>query len=536
MFHKSFRPLFPALPWLLLVLAGAFLLSTPMADPDLWWHLAAGRDLWESGRFPWTDRLCSDTAGRSWTDLHWGFQAILWLFWKAWGPVGAVALRALGLMMAFVVAVRRRKLSMTGAILALWALWIVREAVDLRPLVLSLPLLALQWRLLERWLARPSRSATVALLALQVGLSNVQGLHALGPVCALAFLSEPWDRGATLRARIALLTGLVAASLVTPWPLEGLLLPWHLLQRVLPGVRGSWGLVAENMPLLDFRSTRPLLVWGSLWALLLAAVGGEAKRYRRSWTLLGVAMAGLALSSVRNVPLALLFCAFALARTVPFWMRAGRRRLGRTAWRRGMVGLACVLIAVPLASRWRELRWEIPGRWVAALAFPVSVPQLNDLSRGSLFHPLEWGGWLAFHDAPQLCRGDTRLVLRGQGFLEAHLQLLEDPAAWERWAGAQGIEAALLPVWNSPRYRPLLVHLLSARSDWTLVNLDGSSALFVRGPTSGTVRLEPPPWLRRTEGTTPFLLRASALMETARLLSQTGYPELASRWAREVLP
>jgi len=533
MFHKSSGFVLACLPWLIVLVVGGWLLATPLADPDLWWHLAAGRDLW-AGHFPWLDRLCGDTAGREWIDLHWGFQAILWGCWKLFGPMGGVLLRAAGLLAAFVIAAARRRLSLSGALLVVAALWIVREAVDMRPLVLTLALLALQWRMLERWCRQPSRGRAAVVVLAQVALCNVQGLHALGPLCALAFLSQPLQRGATRRAGVLLLGTLVLATFLTPWPLEGARLPWRLLERVLPGFQGSWGQVSENMPLWAFRVERPLLVWGTLWALLLAVASGEARGYRWRMVLWGTGMAFLALGSVRNVPLLLLFCVFVLARSLPFWKHRLRIRAGRWVRSRWLAwSCGTLLLLVPLGMRWQEGRWEMPGRFVAPLAFPEAVPELGKIAAGSLYHPLEWGGWISYHIAPELCGGDTRLVLRGRAALDSHLARLEEPVRWDAWARRQGIDAALLPLWNSPKYRSLLEHLLSG-DEWRLVNLDGASALLVRGDWTDPVKLDPPDWLRKGRGA-PFLLRASALMETARVLARTNHPELASRWAQEVL-
>jgi hypothetical protein len=58
---------------LLVVLAGLAAL-TPVADSDIWWHLAAGREMIARRGFLRTDPFSLGARGRPWIDLHWLFQ------------------------------------------------------------------------------------------------------------------------------------------------------------------------------------------------------------------------------------------------------------------------------------------------------------------------------------------------------------------------------------------------------------------------------------------------------------------------------
>src|SRR5687767_10958892 len=54
----------------LILLAGAAAL-TPVADSDIWWHLAAGREMIARRGFLWVDPFSLGARGRPWIDLHW---------------------------------------------------------------------------------------------------------------------------------------------------------------------------------------------------------------------------------------------------------------------------------------------------------------------------------------------------------------------------------------------------------------------------------------------------------------------------------
>lgn len=60
----------------LLALSGLSLASAatglaPIADGDIFWHLAGGREMWRSGQLLTQDLFSVGAAGRAWTDAHW---------------------------------------------------------------------------------------------------------------------------------------------------------------------------------------------------------------------------------------------------------------------------------------------------------------------------------------------------------------------------------------------------------------------------------------------------------------------------------
>ena len=64
-------------PWPLAVLLGLAAASTglqPSSDGDIWWHLAAGREMLARGGLLFTDPFSVSAAGRPGVDVHWLFQ------------------------------------------------------------------------------------------------------------------------------------------------------------------------------------------------------------------------------------------------------------------------------------------------------------------------------------------------------------------------------------------------------------------------------------------------------------------------------
>ncbi len=344
-------------PWIALAFTGLALaaLWVPLADPDIWWHLEAGREMVARGGLIRTDPFCHSSLGREWIDLHWIFQLVVYGLWKLGGPWAITLAKTVSLAGALVVLVWKRKRSFEpfGWLAAALAVLLFRESVDARPLVATLFVLALQWRLLD---AEPGKSlGPMAFLAvgLQVLMANLQGLSWLGPITALGvMLPDAWSKPPDLWRRGGILGGMCLACLVTPWPLAGARLPFELFARFLPGSNPFHLAVSENVPLFSMIHTRPGLVWGTLWMGLAALVAQEISgRWRPSNLALFGATGGLAMLAVRNVPIACLGCVFVIARESPrIW--AILQRKGRVFRRHSLavhLGLAAMigLLAIP---------------------------------------------------------------------------------------------------------------------------------------------------------------------------------------------
>src|SRR5689334_13894334 len=62
----------------------------PSADGDIWWHLAAGREMASRGALLRTDPFSVGAAGRPWIDVHWLFQLSVYAVERCAGLAGLV--------------------------------------------------------------------------------------------------------------------------------------------------------------------------------------------------------------------------------------------------------------------------------------------------------------------------------------------------------------------------------------------------------------------------------------------------------------
>jgi len=467
-----------AFPILLLAVFAGATFTWPLSDTDLWWHLAAGREMVDRMAWLRTDPFCASSLGTPWIDLHWGFQLLVLAIQRLGGEAGLVLLRAALVGIGAFVALRGRLSWDTLAVAAL-LLAACRPFLDLRPLLVTLPCLAALWRIAERDLRR---GPVCAALALQVVLVNTQGLFLLGPafvlVAALGRMLEGDRAGAGARALLS--AGLVAASLLNPWGFGAFDLAFRVAARVLPGADAVFAReIPENLPWLSWLRESPLRTLPWLWAavaLVFLPRGGPGTAGRR---LLLAFAAALSLLAVRNLPL--LAVATLLSLQPRRWPRP------RTVAAAG-VALMAALAAPALAER----RWDLPGVAVAPAHFPGPASMAILRSRpGPVFHELRVGGWLSWRiPSPRTCWADTRLVLHDADFVREYLGVLDDPSGFETFCDRRGFRMAAVPVVAWPRFHALLVHLLRSPR-WRLVDGDGAWTLFARTDAADSATAPP---------------------------------------------
>ena len=209
---------FPKLAEGLLLGAVAVCALVMPATPDTYWHLRAGREIWQTLHVPLADHYSYTADGRFWPNHEWLWQALSYALHRAGGfPLlvaggAAIVTGAVALMFRLMVGSIR-----TRALLIVIGLPLVSCAWALRPqLITQLMLMALLWLLSReryRWL--PPLFVTwanahggvamggvvlaavtaVALVRARAGAAadrrRARALAIVTPLCALATLATP---------------------------------------------------------------------------------------------------------------------------------------------------------------------------------------------------------------------------------------------------------------------------------------------------------------------------------------------------------
>jgi hypothetical protein len=498
--------------WAALLFVGAASAGlTAAADGDVWWHLAAGREMSARGGWLMTDPFSSGAAGRPWIDVHWLFQLTAYAIHARVGLAGLVACKCLlvgGSAIALLDAVRGQRLAAWTrpllVTLLVSALVAARSLILVRPVIVTLLCVALFFRELERFRVDPAPRRIVRLTLVQLVWSNCQGLSALGPALVGAYAvaagldatcgARAWwpfaregGAGAVRRFQRLLLAVAAgaAASLATPFGWRGVALSAALFERLVPGQRNVYAQsVAENVPPFLFERWSGGELWHlqAAFALLGVALLAGGRRLSLSHALLLLGFGGLALLANRNVLLfywvAAPIAALHLAGAARRWARWGGPRLARRVVLGANALALTFVLGVSSVAAAREPSLAEPS------PFRVPVESARQLAgmpgEGALFSADHYGGYLIWRLYPRFRPYiDTRLVLRSPAEFAEYLALAEEPERFDAFQEKHGFRYVVLPSAFPDRYLALIGHLYRS-PDWKLVYTDGSEVLFAR--------------------------------------------------------
>jgi hypothetical protein len=517
----SSRPLSARARRLAVVLAvGAFVVGlAPVADGDLWWHLAAGRAIVRTHALLTVDPFSSGAFGRPWVDVHWLFQLAAFGVHAAGGLAALVVVKCALVAAGAVVllgavgrsASARARLPFVVALLA--ALFAARALLLLRPVIPTLVLLAVYFSLLERFRAEGRAALLWPLPFLQILWANLQGLSMLGPALVAAyavgagvaaafghrpgfpfaerFASRAEARRAT-RALLLMLGLSVVACGVTPFGFGALALPFKLLLRLSPASGNVYAAnVAENVPPFVVERFSPGQFAHLAWYLGLTALAlVAARRVLLSHLLVLGGLVALALAANRNVlllswlgtPITVIAATPALRRAAVALRRRGTGLPRALRW--STYGALVAVLALASTAAAREPSLAAPAPWRApvgsARVIAARAATIDDVGGGAIFAADQFGGYLIWTLAPRYKPYmDTRLVLRSTEEFAEYLAIVDDPTRFDAWEQRHPMTYVLLPVGYPDRYLGLVAHLY-ATARWTLVYTDGAEVLFAR--------------------------------------------------------
>ena len=222
-------------------LAVALTLSSffvPEINPDLFWHLSAGRYILQTKAIPRVDFLSHTMAGKPWCDFEWLTQLIYYPVYAVGGYAGFIVLRTilLSALLAVVLALLR-SFGLSDWVRGVAALFIMKgQNLSLRPDLFSLIFFGLMFLALESFRTgrlRPRAAHLAACAGLFCLWANLHlgfaygllliGFYAAGELIETAL---PWDYGRgwpqshSLKAYGVLLAAAVCGTLVNPYGLQ----------------------------------------------------------------------------------------------------------------------------------------------------------------------------------------------------------------------------------------------------------------------------------------------------------------------------
>ncbi len=448
---------------------GLLLASYPARNPDIWGHLAAGRDAWSA-------HVLADTVTPLFDLLAYAGDAAgggaLLVFVKA----AAVGLLGVGL---FVAARGPSGRLLPAAVVGL-ALLAVSLRANLQPQTATYLLLGVTALWLSRHPARPTLRDSWPLVALFVAWANldrgvVYGLAAV----TLALLGRSLD-GAKAWGRLGVLSGALAvACLLNPTvPFGGFPLPVEL-QWLASGKSAELARSPLSVAYLRAVGDSPAaLAYYPLLALSL--VGFALNRRGFCWErfLPSAAFAALSAATDRAVPLFAVVAAPAAALNLSEALAARRGLHPGGRWVRAVPALPALIAVLFLAAAWpgwlQRSPYE-PRRWAYDLpTAPAAAVSLRGTSGAT-----PAGAGRSLHLTAESRAAARWFCPADDGFYDPKLvaDLVEGRPVEAALRDAR-VARVVLDYPSADQARPALNVLLRDRHRWPLLDLVGSVAVF----------------------------------------------------------
>ena len=535
----------------------AFFVYYPITDADIFWHLAAGREMIARHAILHSDPFAFTLASPPWTDLHWLFQLLMYGLYKVGSYQALIAFKLV--TVASVVAllcltVRSRKAILSAALLSALLFYNIRYLLCIRPILISLLCMAIYLFLFEHARESGRKKPLWLCLPLQIIWTNSQGLYMIGLFIIGAYwvesiirrLRDPDERPLTESAVLVLAA---ASCLFNPYGLAGLLLPFNLFSRIAPDVKNIYSLaISENVPLLSLTGYDAVYRVAVFATAIMAGalLFYNRKRARIAPLILFTGFLSLAFFAVRNVPLYVVAVIPIIAGNIDLAGLMGQPRRPRLFTRPMCLisGSLATVVLLFLIFRYASIAALYPPhQTISPFRFPEKIVGYLEEHPvpGAMFNDIRYGGYLIWRLYPQKqVFIDTRLIIRSPGFFADYLALSKHPDLFDRVAEKFDITQAILPSALFTLHRQLLRYLYESPR-WHLEYTDGASVLFVRNDIVGRTRLD----LSR-ESTAGAIadsissqwydapaVRLEALGHFAELLDNLGLHEVAEKIKRQ---
>ncbi len=508
------------------VLAGALLyLSfgyTEMQGSDLWWHLAAGREIVQNGTVWLSDSWSYTSGGSSWANHEWLADILYYAWVRTFGLETLVYWKWLIVVLTYLLL--QLSLNRSGGqraasfICAAMAVAVAAPFIDVRPHLYSLlGFSVLLFLLLNR------TASTWKLVLLFIVWVNVHGGFIFG-LMGLSILVFPW-RKLTFQAlykparTLALCT---LACLLNPDGISSFLLPFtYALNESSPYRQlGEW-----LSPFARGGIQAPLYMW-ALGVVPVVALGYVLPSVRRQtkvpWE--GLALTALtlmmSLTSRRFIPLFSIALAVMSVPLLAFIFKKIKAE---------KVGLALAFFALGWgAYRMQPYSLSVEPAYhylTAEYTYPVDTLDFIEANeiQGKVFALYNWGGYIHWRTS-----GDLKVFIDGRAntvyddnTYNQYVSVLRGEPGWQELIEASGAQYIL---WPNYRYRSadkLSVLLNSGR--WQGVYQDSVSYLLARSS------IELPKEVKRAETT------AYRTLTRAELSSRQGDTASAANYAEQVL-
>lgn len=511
------------------ILFGSVLLWTflalcfPLYDTDFWWHLKTGEWILAGNGIPYVDLYTFTDADKPWIDLHWGFQVLVTLVYRAGGVPLVTLVKAATYTAAVAIAWQAG-----GNGLPVWkkaAVWLLAIICVVgrgneRPEMLSMLFLAMCLWLARKTDAKPHLIWYLPLV--QLIWVNCHALFVLGLIVGFCYAVdavvremfsgrhglEPRTGGPEFRT-VWIVGGLVGlACFVNPYFEEGAIFPLTLYRKFSIEKDFYSRNIGEFQPPIQFvlrygLSNIYILAELGVW-ITTAASFAWLLTTRMRWSpfrfLLFMAYSHLAWQASRNTGIFALVSAFiacenfaeAMTRSPASAEQTLRSLLFRTKTMTAVFAVLCVAVVTGL---WNEMgeknkpfrlgeasRWFIhdAARFAAQPGFP-EIAFVANIGQAEVY---------VYHNGPERrVFMDARLEVCTQHTFEMFNSILMDMSSGNtRWQSLFPNGELPVVILDSRTSRLAITGMLNTPT-WRLVFADSAAAVFLPLATADRLKL-----------------------------------------------
>jgi hypothetical protein len=477
-----------------------FFVYFPITDTDIFWHLAAGREIINQKHFLFFDSFAFSLASPKWIDLHWLFQIIVYGLYSIGQEKALLIFKLLcvGSVACLLCIMHRstRYMVITSFLTAL-LFFEARYLICLRPVLLTILCMSLYFVLFEKARVLTQKRVLWLCIPLQVLWTNSQGLYMIGLFIIGAYCLENIVQAAVKKEKIPPLFILLplaalAACLVNPYGLAGLQLPFSLIRRINPDSHNIFSsFISENVPLFSLSgydaAYRAVVVVTALPACILFVL--NKKEIRPAHYVLFAGFGFLAYMAQRNV-LLYIVCVIPIigyhASKCPAAERLASFLKSNRRWAFTLCAPALLIILFGVIQHSIVIATYPPARLLSPFRFPEKITDYlkQNPYRGKIFNDIRYGGYLIWNLYPQKqVFIDGRLIIRSREFFQDYLMLCANPELFSTVARKFDITQVVLP-WAIFNLHHKLIMSLYQSENWRLEYTDGASTLFVRSDVS----------------------------------------------------
>lgn len=470
-----------ALVALLITFFGFF--AVKVWDIDFWWHIAAGKNILESGAIPSVDPFgmydAANACGQTVLKSEWLGQVLLYSVYRWFGLDGIILFRAGVLVLCLAIVYVRCRLAASASpfalvITALAGLAIFHHTGE-RPQLFSFLLLSLLFLLLDSYVHYGKRWLLYCILPLMLVWSNIHagalmgvaamGLFGIGYVLenrlALGRLNTPPNK---LMLVIVGLSSIVLVSAPSGFDTFKCIIIQQSgsIRELVSEYASPWSLWPAT-----------LYYWVFIGVTLASFPGFISKAYLKQGALV-FALGLISVVGYRYTPLFVLV-------TAPYVAASLNRMLNRV--RLPSVAIHLSVLVVALAFLGYGFRQEkVFQHGLQEQRFPVGAVAFIKANKlgGKMFNTMNWGGYLLWN-----LSGTISLFIDGRTLdpyrVAPYTNILWTTPEGLRFFEQENFDLALVPygsAFSGERY-PIIAYLQN-HPGWQVVYQDGLGYLFAR--------------------------------------------------------